>query len=160
MTAVRAAMAGCGAAIMAYAVAGALSDPDVSPVGVLVFLGAVLVAHDALWMPAVLLLGVAVTRLAPLRYRALVQALAVILAILGMLALPLVLGVGRVPDNPSVQPLPYGRNLTLVVLVVTGGVFLGVVADAVARRVRTATARTDPPPSGPRPGPQEHRDEQ
>jgi hypothetical protein len=138
---VRTAIAGCGVAVMAYAVAGALTDPDLDPVGVLVFLGAALIAHDAVWMPTVLLVGFAVTRLTPQRHRAAVQAVAAVSAVLGILALPLVLGVGRAPDNPSIQPLHYGRNLALVVVLAAVGVFLAALSRSVVRRARTRPPR-------------------
>lgn len=50
MTGARTVLVLLGGAVMAYAVRGALTDP-----GVLLFLAAVLVGHDAVWMPAVLL---------------------------------------------------------------------------------------------------------
>ena len=141
MTPGRTAIAGCGVAIMAYAVVGALTDRDVNPVGVLVFLGAALIAHDALWMPAVLLFGFAVIRRTPSRYRAASQTVAVVSAVLGILALPLVLGVGRAPDNPSIQPLQYGRNLALVVVLIVGGRFLVALARSALRRARSRSPR-------------------
>lgn len=48
-----------GAAVIAYAIGGALADAQP---GVAVFLLAVLVAHDALWMPAVLAAGALLAR--------------------------------------------------------------------------------------------------
>lgn len=143
MITARTAVAGCGVAIMTYAVAGALTDPDLNPVGVLVFLGAALIAHDAVWMPAVLLLGFVVTRCTPRRYRAAVQVFAVVSTVLGVLALPLLLGVGRTPDNPSIQPLHYGRNLALVVFLAAGVGFLVALSRAIVRRPRTRPPRPD-----------------
>lgn len=58
-----------GTLIMGYAVAGALGDPDLAPAGVLVFLAAMLIVHDALWMPALLAAGAALRRLAGSRGR-------------------------------------------------------------------------------------------
>jgi len=141
MSPARAAVAGSGVAIMTYAVAGALTDPGLDAAGVLVFLGAVLIAHDVLWMPAVLLVGFVVTRFTPRRHRAAVQTVAVVSAILGVLALPLVLGVGRVAGNPSIQPLHYGRNLALVVVLTAAGVFLAARSTSVVRRARTRPPR-------------------
>ena len=54
---VRAGLVVTGVLIMAYAVTGGLGDRDVRPGGVLLFLAAVLVGHDAVWMP-ILLAGV------------------------------------------------------------------------------------------------------
>lgn len=137
MTPVRAATAGCGLAIMTYAVAGAVTDPDLNAAGALAFLAAALIAHDALWMPVVLLAGAALTRVAPRRHRRTVQVVAVIVAVLGILALPLALGVGRPADNPSIQPLHYGRNLALVLILVVGGPLLAALARSLVRRART-----------------------
>ncbi|GAA2645178.1 hypothetical protein [Paractinoplanes durhamensis] len=55
---VRVGLVTAGAVLIAYAIVGTLTA---DPIGILVFLIAVLVAHDALWMPAVLLV-VAVAR--------------------------------------------------------------------------------------------------
>jgi threonine/homoserine/homoserine lactone efflux protein len=87
----RIALAVCGTAVMAFAVAGALTDPDLDVAGALVFLGASLVVHDVLWMPAVLLAGVLLTRLV-IRRRAAVQAVAIVGLVLAIVALPLLLG--------------------------------------------------------------------
>jgi hypothetical protein len=103
---------------MLYAVGGALADPGLDPVGVLVFLAAVLIAHDAIWMPVVLVAGVVLTRLVPHRHRPVVRAAAIGAASVTFVALPLVLGFGRSADNPSALPLPYGRNLVFVLLVI------------------------------------------
>jgi hypothetical protein len=54
MTVIRGTLIAAGTLTMAYAVAGALASPDTDPAGILVFLVAVLVVHDAVWMPAVL----------------------------------------------------------------------------------------------------------
>lgn len=54
MSAVRGTLVTIGALTMAYAVAGVLTAAGTHPAGVLIFLVAVLVAHDAIWMPAVL----------------------------------------------------------------------------------------------------------
>jgi MYXO-CTERM domain-containing protein len=54
MSVVRGTLLTIGALTMAYAVAGALTAADTHPAGVLIFLVAVLIVHDAVWMPAVL----------------------------------------------------------------------------------------------------------
>ena len=67
MTRIRTVLAGLGAVVMAYAIWGGLTDPDVRLPGVLIFLVAVLVAHDAVWMPAVLLVVSLFSRRPPWR---------------------------------------------------------------------------------------------
>lgn len=128
----RAVLVGAGVLAMAYAGYGVLTDPAAGPFGILVFLIAVLVAHDAVWMPVVLAVGVLLTRLVPPRHRPLVRAAVLSAAAVTVVALPLVLGFGRTADNPSALPLPYGRNLTLVLLAIAVATALTVLA----RRVR------------------------
>jgi hypothetical protein len=114
----RAALIGAGILTMLYAVGGALFDPGLEAAGVLVFLVAVLAAHDAIWMPVVLVAGAALTRLVPRRLRPAARVAAISAASVTVVALPLVLGFGRTADNPSALPLPYGRNLVFVLLVI------------------------------------------
>jgi hypothetical protein len=107
-----------GVLLMGYAVAGALTDPDVAPGGVLVFLAGVLAGHDVVWMTVLLAAGAVLSRLVPGRRTPVARAAAIIAAALTFVAFPLVLGTGRSAGNPSVLPLPYGRNLTVVLLVI------------------------------------------
>lgn len=116
---IRATLVAAGVLAMGYAAAGALADPDLDPGGVLLFLAGVLIGHDVVWMLAVLAGGAAITRL-PRRHRPAVLVAAISATALTFVALPLVLGVGRTADNPSVLPLPYGRNLSVVLLGIVG----------------------------------------
>jgi hypothetical protein len=106
-----------GAIVMGYAVLGAATDPDLKPGGVLLFLAAVLVAHDAVLLPATIAGGAIIGRFAPRRSVPSIRAAAIISIAVGVVALPLVLGYGRSADNPSVLPLAYGRGLLLVIAV-------------------------------------------
>ena len=115
---IRAALIAAGILTMLYAVGGALADPGLERVGVLIFLVAVLAAHDAVWMPAVLAAGALLTRLVPRRHRPAVRVAAIVAASVTVVALPLVLGFGRSADNPSALPSAYGRNLVFVLLVI------------------------------------------
>ena len=54
MTRVRTLLILAGGAGLTYAVLGLLTDPDIRLAGVLIFLTAVLVLHDAVLMPALL----------------------------------------------------------------------------------------------------------
>jgi hypothetical protein len=105
-----------GVLAMLYAAVGAVADLGGKVGGVLIFLIAVLVAHDGVWLPLVLLAGAVLNRIVPARHRSSVRAAAIVVAALGMAALPLALGFGRTADNPSALPLDYGRNLALVLL--------------------------------------------
>jgi len=105
-----------GVLVMVYAAAGSVVDLGGKIGGVLIFLVAVLVLHDGLWMPLVLLVGRRVRGIG-----------AIVATALAVTALPLALGLGRAADNPSALPLDYGRNLVLLLLavaVVTAVAFL------------------------------------
>jgi hypothetical protein len=130
--AVRGTLIAAGALLMGYAVSGALGDTDVT-VGALVFLVAVLVLHDGLFLPLAMGAGLLIDRI-PTVLRTPVRAAAVVSLAVTVVALPLVLGVGRVPDNPSVLPLPYGRGLLVIYAVVWSAA--AVAAMAGRRRAR------------------------
>jgi hypothetical protein len=121
---IRATLVAAGVLTMGYAALGAVADPDLKLLGVLIFLAAVLIGHDAVWMPAVLAAGAAITRLVPRRHRPAARVAAISAAALTLVALPLVLGVGRSADNPSALPLPYGRNLSVLLLVIVAATVL------------------------------------
>lgn len=97
-----------GAATMAYAVIGAVLDPQVAKLGVVIFLVALLVLHDGVFLPLVLAAG---------RWTGRNWAAVVSLAVLVM-SVPLALGFGRPADNTSVLPLPYARNLVLILALI------------------------------------------
>lgn len=107
-----------GVLVMLYATVGAAADLGGRAGGVVIFLVVVLVAHDAVWMPLVLLTGRFVRSPAARVAWAVAAALTVA-------ALPLALGVGRTADNPSALPLDYGRNLVLVLAAVAGIALIG-----------------------------------
>jgi hypothetical protein len=102
-----------GAAAMAYAVAGAFTDPDVALFGMVVFAVAVLVLHDGVLMPLVALAGHLLRGTSTAARTAALVSLTVV-----VVGLPLALGFGRPADNPSALPLPYGRNLLLILAMV------------------------------------------
>ncbi|WP_433303562.1 hypothetical protein ACQP2F_12345 [Actinoplanes sp. CA-030573] len=54
---IRVVLVAVGAALLAYGIIGALTDADADPIGMAVFLLAVLFVHDLLWMPAVSLIA-------------------------------------------------------------------------------------------------------
>ncbi|OJF09708.1 hypothetical protein BG844_36175 [Couchioplanes caeruleus subsp. caeruleus] len=138
-------MAG-GALVMAFAVTGALFDPDLKLGGVALFLGAVIGAHDGVLLPVVIGAG---ALLHPIHR--LVRAALLISLCVTLVALPLVLGRGRVPDNPSVLPLPYGQGL-LVVLVATWVTTLVLLVLERGLAIRQKTVRTQTIPQCPSDG--------
>lgn len=114
MTARRWAAYSAGGALMIFGAAGLLSDPaDTHPIGWALWFGGGVVAHDLVIAPLVLVAGWALRPLArPVRAALLVS----VLVTAG--TLPVVLALGRMPGNPSILPLPYGRNLLFVLAVV------------------------------------------
>ncbi|MFY1583749.1 hypothetical protein ACN267_04530 [Micromonospora sp. WMMD734] len=134
----RVALVAAGVLLIGYAVVGASTDPGLAPTGVLVFLAGVLVGHDVVWMAGLLAVGALLARFVPRRHRPVVRAGAVSAAALTVVALPLVLGFGRPSDDPSVLPLPYGRNLVVVLLLVAGATAVGCLAVELRHRRRTA----------------------
>ncbi|MEU8021834.1 MULTISPECIES: hypothetical protein [Micromonospora] len=141
---VRSALVAVGVLLMGYAVVGGSADPDLKPAGVLLFLAGVLAGHDLVWMVVLLAGGAAVARFVPRRHRPVARAAAVSAAALTVVAVPLVLGFGRPPDNPSVLPLPYGRNLAAVLLLVAGAALAGGLTADRRRRLTAGRGRGRP----------------
>jgi hypothetical protein len=113
-----------GVLVMVYALLGALMDRDVSRVGHVVFLVAVLVAHDGLLLPLALGLGALVVRFVARPARAVVQAALFATVVLLVVGVPLALGFGRPADNPSALPRNYPLGLVgclALVWLLTGG---------------------------------------
>ena len=81
------------------------------------FVGGILV-HDLIVVPLTMLAALAVARFVPRTYRSLVQGALGVSAALTLALLPLLSGQGRTAANPSQQPLPYGRNLALILAIV------------------------------------------
>jgi hypothetical protein len=107
----RALMALAGAAIIGYGLYGLLTEPQIKdPLDILVWAGGAVVLHDGLWLPLVCLIGAAAARDAILRFGLIVAASVTVVA------LPAVLRAGDQQGNPTVLPLPYLRNLLLLLL--------------------------------------------
>lgn len=123
----RAALIALGTVVMGYAVLGAATDPGLKPGGVILFLAAVLVGHDAVLLPVTIAVGALVGRFAPRWSRPSIRAAAIVSLAVGVIALPLVLGYGRSADNPSVLPLAYGRGLVLLLIAVWAAALISAV---------------------------------
>jgi len=103
-----------GCALILTGAVGLLSDAaDDHPIGWALWFGGGIVAHDLVIAPLVVAAGWALRRV-PGAVRA--GILVSVLVVAG--TLPVVLALGRKPDNPSILPLPYGRNLVLVLAAV------------------------------------------
>ncbi|GAA2148356.1 hypothetical protein [Actinomadura napierensis] len=127
-----------GLALIGFGMRGVVADVPVRGWATW-FIGAA-VLHDGVLVPAVLVAGLVTGRI-PAAHRRVVRAALIVAACVTAVALPLVLGYGRRPDVPSQLPLPYGRNLAIVV----GAIAAVTVAVLAARLViarRAAPART------------------
>jgi hypothetical protein len=101
------------------------------PLGWALWFGGLIVVHDAFIVPLVLLAGAATGRLRK-PFRSPVRIALTTAAVLCLVALPAVAGIGRRADNPSLLPLAYGRNL----LIVLGLIALAATAAVVVLRLR------------------------
>ncbi len=90
-----------------------VDQPD--PLGVFVWLAGALVLHDGILAPLVLAVGLL---LVGRRRRGLLRGALLVAGSVVLVALPLLLRPGA-PPNPSALPLPYGRNLAIVLAAVT-----------------------------------------
>ncbi|MFJ8623260.1 hypothetical protein ACIRD3_10450 [Kitasatospora sp. NPDC093550] len=108
-TALRAVLLAAGLAVIGYGLYGLLGDPYITdPLDVLVWAVGGLVIHDGLWVPLVCALGAFLVRGPVLR------GWLVVAAAVTAVGLPAVLRADDDHGNPSVLPLPYLRNLLLV----------------------------------------------
>jgi hypothetical protein len=111
-------LAAAGLAAIGYGAYGWLFADGSKPVSQLLFLGAVLIGHDFVVLPLAIGAGALITRFAPARApRPALAALAISGAVT-LVALPFVLGKGRIADNPSAFPQHYGRNLIVILAAV------------------------------------------
>jgi hypothetical protein len=133
MRAVRLSVGAAGIVAMAYAVHGLLTDGGVRLVGVLSFLVGLVALHDLVLIPLAIGVGALVLRYVPPWGRAYVQGGLFASAAVFAFALPFLIGAGRTPDNPSRQPLNYGRGLAIA----WGAIWLVVALLALRARRRT-----------------------
>ncbi|WP_234332623.1 hypothetical protein [Streptomyces sp. NRRL S-87] len=110
--AVRALSGALGLLLIGFGAWNLAAQPD--PYAVLVWLAGALVLHDGLLAPLVLAVGLLV---AAVPARRAVRGALVTGGALVLITLPLLLRPGAAP-NPSALPLPYARNLVLVLAVV------------------------------------------
>ncbi|RSN40923.1 hypothetical protein, partial [Actinomadura sp. WAC 06369] len=132
----RALAGAAGLALIAVGLHGVAADVGVT--GWAVWFAVPVLVHDAVLVPAVLVAGRLTARL-PAPARTPVRAGLAAAGSLTLVALPLVLGHGRRADVPSRLPLPYGRNLAVVLTAIA--VAAAVAAAARVHRTRRATPR-------------------
>lgn len=147
VTAVRGLLAGAGLAAVGYGLYGMLTTQRATnpPQAARWLIGGILV-HDLVVFPVTAVAGVLLTRFLRAPYRAVVQGALLVSASVALASLPLWRGYGGPPDNPSVSPLPYGRNLAIVLGAVWAGAAVLIAVRAVrARRVRLRRRGPGPP---------------
>ncbi len=130
-----------GVVVLAYGAYGLLTS-GISLVAWARFALFSVVLHDGVLAPAVVLAGVALTRVIPGRSRAYVQAGLMISGAVTLLAAPFLLGYGRNAGVPSALPLDYGRGLLVVLAATWAGVALVALARS-ALRPRRRVSRPD-----------------
>lgn len=130
-----------GLAALGYGLAGLFTHPRPVnlPNSTRWLAGGVLV-HDLVLVPATMLVGLALARFVSAPYRAVVQGALIVSASVALMCLPLWLGYGGTPGNPTTNPLPYRRNLALVL----GAVWAGALAIMIIRAVRRQRSPGDP----------------
>lgn len=79
------------------------------------------VLHDLVLAPIVIGIGLLLTKVAPRRWRAVVQGAFVITAMVSLFSIPFVRGYGRIANNPSLLPGNYATGLLTVLAVVWAG---------------------------------------
>jgi hypothetical protein len=139
-----------GWALMVGAVVGALGDDRLRGAGSWVrWLVGAAVVHDLVVLPLVVATGWAVSRFVPLAWRTPVRIAAIAGAIVAATVWPIARRWGARDDNPSILPLPVGRNLlVLVVLLAVAAAAAGTVTH-LRRGSNAAVVTADPEEAAP-----------
>jgi len=114
MRTARALLGVAGAALLAFGVVSAFTSPHMHLGRQAIYAIAVLLLHDAVLAPMFLAAGAVTRRWVPAPYRAVVQGGLLVTAAVTFVALPFVLGFGRIADNPSALPRNYTGGYLLV----------------------------------------------
>jgi hypothetical protein len=108
-----------GWAVMAWAVVGVLRDAtETHPGSWLIWVVGAAVIHDAVVLPVVAATGWWLIGRLPDAWRAPARTALVVGAVVALVSFPVVAAFGARPDNPSLLPLPAGRNLVVVLAAV------------------------------------------
>jgi MFS family permease len=101
-----------------------------------------LLVHDLLLAPAVVLISIALLHLVPSRLRPAAQATLIVAGSVALVAIPVLGGWGRRPDNPTLLPRDYGLGLAIALAVIVAAGLVG--AARAARAPRAPAAPRDP----------------
>lgn len=125
-----------GGAIFAVGLYGLLANAQQTrPGNMLRWVAGSLVAHDAILAPAVLVAGFLLSRLVPAAIRGGLQATLAVCGAVALMSVPVLKAVGRQPDNPSLLPHDYGKNLVIVLgVILAAGTLLTFARAARTRR--------------------------
>jgi hypothetical protein len=137
MKTARITLAVLGLAAIGYALLGAAGDPDINPSRHTGFLVTVLVLNDGILIPLVIAAGVLVHRFVPPSHGAILQAALLATTTLTAVAAPLVLGYGRIADNPSALPRDYAHGLATVLVLIWLTTAIGLLVRSRFLRVRS-----------------------
>lgn len=125
MPALRAILGALGLAGLSYGIYGLFTTEGLHVPGVIEFLAAVLIGHDLILLPLAALVGFLIARYVPAAAKRWLQAGLLVTAVITFVAIPLLVGAGRIPDNPSRLPLDYVRGYWIVLAVIWLTAFAG-----------------------------------
>ena len=132
MRSIRLVLAGIGALLLAWGAFVMFDSVRLTRIpGVVLWVAAAIVLHDALLAPIVFALGLALRRAGRRTTGtviAIVQSGIVVGSLVSLVAVPLIVAQNFAPANPTVLPLNYGLNLGifwLVLALVTAGLSVG-----------------------------------
>ncbi len=138
-----------GFALMAFSLVGVFREADqADPGNWIPWLVGAAVVHDAVLLPLVVLVGFGFAAIGPPGLRACLRWAVAVGAVVTLATWPVVRRFGANPDDPSELPLPAGRNLVVLwVVLLVGALVVGVAVELRGRR-RSAGGRDPGPESG------------
>lgn len=137
---IRRLLVAAGVLAAAYGIIGVLTDPSISLPNYARYTITVLFGHDLLVLPLAIIVGAVLTRWLPAWARPVVQGALFVTAMLTVVALPLVLGHGRRPDDPSALPRDYLRGYAICL----AAIWLATAVVLVVRALRCHRPTTEP----------------
>jgi hypothetical protein len=136
-----------GWALIAVGVRGVLRDSDATrPADLVKWVGGLLLVHDFVVVPLVLLAGLLVGNLVPKIAVAPIRFALCGSAIVVALGWPLVRRYGARSTNPSLLPLRYGRNVVLLLVIIWAAAAASVLVRVLLRKARRPSSQQPEPP--------------